>query len=118
MESMSEDRALEICGPEFSVDDPLGWDEKRIGAERRRVARSVRHISEEAGVISGSHLVVVDDLAAWLGTGAPPSPRRMVEILSEAGHSAGLSHYGRPSFRANAPWEAIVEASMSLQPPM
>ena len=118
MASMSEERALESCGPEYSIDDPLGWDEGRVEVERRAVARSVRHISEESEVICGSHLVVVDDLAAWLGTGAPPSPRRMVEILREWGSSAGLSGYGRPSFRADAPWAAIVEAAMSIQPPM
>ena len=118
MSSMTEENALESSGPEFSVDDPLGWDERRVEAERRRVARSVRHISEESDVISSSHLVVVDDLAAWLGSGAPPSPRRIVDMLNEAGHSAGVSSYGRPSFRANAPWEAIVEAAMSIQPPM
>ena len=118
MSSMTEENALESSGPEFSVDDPLGWDERRVEAERRRVARSVRHISEESGVISSSHLVVVDDLAAWLGSGAPPSPRKIVDMLNEAGHSAGVSSYGRPSFRANAPWEAIVEAAMSIQPPM
>jgi tRNA G26 N,N-dimethylase Trm1 len=118
MSSMTEENALESSGPEFSVDDPLGWDERRVEAERRRVSRSVRHISEESDVISSSHLVVVDDLAAWLGSGAPPSPRRIVDMLNEAGHSAGVSSYGRPSFRANAPWEAIVEAAMSIQPPM
>ncbi len=118
MYSMSEERALESCGPEFSIDDPLGWDERRVESERRRIARSVRHISEESEAISDGHLVVVDDLAAWLGSGAPPSPRRMVDILNEAGHPAGVSSYGRPSFRANAPWEAIVEAAMSIQPPM
>ena len=118
MSSMTEENALESSGPEFSVDDPIGWDERRVEAERRGVARSVRHISEESDVISSSHLVVVDDLAAWLGSGAPPSPRRIVDMLNEAGHSAGVSSYGRPSFRANAPWEAIVEAAMSIQPPM
>ena len=118
MSSMTEERALESCGPEFTVGDPLGWDERRVEAERRKVARSVRHISEESGVISSSHLVVVDDLAAWIGSGAPPSPRRIVDMLNEAGHSAGVSSYGRPSFRASAPWEAIVEAAMSIQPPM
>ncbi len=118
MSWMTEENALESSGPEFAIDDPLGWDERRVEAERRGVARSVRHISEESDVISSSHLVVVDDLAAWLGSGAPPSPRKIVGMLNEAGHSAGVSSYGRPSFRANAPWEAIVEAAMSIQPPM
>ena len=118
MSSMTVERALESCGPEFAVDDPLGWDERRFEVERRKVARSVRHISEESEVISANHLVVVDDLAAWLGTGAPPSPRRIVDMLREAGLSAGVSSYGRPSFRTSAPWESIVKAAMSIQPPM
>ncbi len=118
MSSMTEERALQSCGPEFRIDDPLGWNERRFEAERRRVTRSVRHISEESEVISASHLIVVDDLAAWLGTGAPPSPRRIVDMLREAGHSAGVTSYGRPSFRTGAPWESIVEAAMSIQPPM
>ena len=118
MSYMTEESALGSCGPEFAIDDLLGWDERRVEAERRRVARSVRHISEESEVISSSDLIVVDDLAAWLGTGAPPSPRRMVDILHEGGYSAGVSSYGRPSFRAIAPWEAIVEAAMSIQPPI
>ena len=84
----------------------------------RQHAVSVRHISEESEVITSGNLVVVDDLASWLGTGAPPSPRIMVEILNESGHAASLSNYGRPSFRADAPWEAIVDAAMSIQPPM
>ena len=118
MFSMSEERALETCGPEFNIDDPLGWDERRVESERRSISRSVRHIAEESEVITSGNLVVVDDLASWLGTGAPPSPRRMVEILNESGHAASLSSYGRPSFRADAPWEAIVDAAMSIQPPM
>tara|TARA_Y100001978_G_scaffold171280_1_gene161015 strand:+ start:259 stop:1575 length:1317 start_codon:yes stop_codon:yes gene_type:complete len=118
MSSMSEERALESCGPIFIPDDPVGWDEKRFEIERRRVARSVRHIAEESQVIDSCNLVVVDDLAAWLGTGAPPSPRKIVELLSENGQLAAISSYGKPSFRTSAPWEAVVEAAMSIQPPM
>lgn len=118
MSSMSEERALESCGPVFTEEDPVGWDAKRFETERRRVCRSVRHFSEESQVIGASHLVVVDDLASWLGTGAPPSPRRIVESLREDGRLAAISSYGRPSFRTNAPWEAVVEAAMSIHPPI
>ena len=69
-------------------------------------------------MIDAQHHIVVDDLAAWLGVGAPPSPRRMVEALQESGHRAGLTHYGRPSFRTDSPWEDVAEAARSLQPPM
>ncbi len=118
MSSLTEEEALEVCGPEFFEEDPVGWNERRFEMERRAVARSVRSISEEASVICSHHLIVVDDLSSWLGTGAPPSPRRIVEVLRDAGHSAGLSIYGRPSFRTDSPWEDIVAAAKSIQPPM
>ncbi len=118
MSTMTESRALECSGPEFCDEDPVGWGEKRYEMERRAVARSVRNIAGEAGVIDANHLVVVDDLASWLGTGAPPSPRIIVECLRNAGHSAGVSSYGRPSFRTDAPWDEIVQAAKSIQPPM
>ena len=115
---MSEERALESCGPIFIPDDPVGWDQKRFEIERRRIAKSVRNIAEESQVIDSCNLIVVDDLAAWLGTGAPPSPRKIVQLLREKGHLAAISSYGKPSFRTAAPWEAVVEAAMSIHPPM
>ena len=118
MSSMSEERALESCGPIFIPDDPVGWDQKRFEIERRRIAKSVRNIAEESLVIDSCNLIVVDDLAAWLGTGAPPSPRKIVQLLREKGHLAAISSYGKPSFRTAAPWEAVVEAAMSIHPPM
>tara|TARA_B100002051_G_scaffold265573_1_gene291716 strand:+ start:1323 stop:2639 length:1317 start_codon:yes stop_codon:yes gene_type:complete len=118
MSSMSEERALESCGPIFIPDDPVGWDQKRFEIERRRIAKSVRNIAEESQVIDSCNLIVVDDLAAWLGTGAPPSPRKIVQLLREKGHLAAISSYGKPSFRTAAPWEAVVETAMSIHPPM
>ena len=118
MSSMSEERALESCGPVFIPDDPAGWSQKRFETERRRVAKSVRHLSDESQVIESCNPIVVDDLAAWLGTGAPPSPRKIVESLRQSGQLAAISSYGKPSFRTTAPWEAVVEAAMSIHPPM
>lgn len=119
MSAMSVEHALEICGPnEGSVSEQLGLSPREIEIGRRKIANSVRNISEEGSVIDANHLVVVDDLASWLEVGAPPSPRRMVELLRDAGYRAGLSNYGRPSFRTDAPWDHIAEAAMSLQPPM
>ena len=117
MGSMTEEAAMDACGPE-EVSDDLGWEPREMELERRRVARSVRSLAEEGTVIDAYHHVVVDDLASWLGTGAPPSPSKMVEILRDAGHRAGMAHYGNPSFRTDAPWEGVVEAANSLQPPM
>lgn len=119
MSSMTVDRALEICGPrEGSVTEQLEWGSREIMVARRQIANSVGNISDESGVIDANHLVVVDDLASWLGVGAPPSPKRMVSLLREAGYRAGLANYGRPAFRTDAPWDDIGEAAFSLQPPM
>ena len=116
--SASARRWLEMCGPPAAEDDPVGWSERDFDYECRRVARSVRHISQEAEVIDAAHLILVDDLSSWLGSGSPPSPRAMVDALRGAGHSAAVAHYGKPAFRTDAPWDAIVGASTKPQPPM
>ena len=111
MASLTEERALDICGPIASEEDSVGWSERDFEYERRRIARSVRHISDEASVIGSPHLILVDDLASWLGSGSPPSPSGMVQALCEAGHRAAVAHYGKPAFRTDAPWDAIVSAA-------
>ena len=118
MASMTEERALELCGPISIEDDPVGWSDKDFERERRRVARSIRHISEEAVTIDAPHLILVDDLASWLGSGSPPSPSGMVEALCETGHRAAVAHYGKPAFRTDAPWDEIARTALSIQPPM
>ena len=90
--------------------DLAGWSEKDIDAENRRLLRAIRHIAEEATAISGHHLIAVDELASWQEKGSPPSPRRMVELLQEQGHSAAISHYAEPSIRTDACWSDIVAA--------
>ena len=111
MASMTEERALELCGPIYGEDDPADWSAKDFERERRGVARSVRHISGEAMVIDAPHLILVDDMASWLGSGSPPSPSGMVQELCEAGHRAAVAHYGKPAFRTDAPWDEIVSAA-------
>ena len=118
MASMTEERALELCGPSSIEDDPVGWSDKDFERERRRVTRSIRHISEEAVTIDAPHLILVDDLASWLGSGSPPSPSGMVEALCETGHRAAVAHYGKPAFRTDAPWDEIARTALSIQPPM
>ena len=111
MGSISDERVMELCCPEYEEEDVVGWSEREFESERRRMLRSIRHISDEAGVIDGSHLILVDDLASWLGSGSPVSPSVMVERLSEGGHRAAVSRYGKPAFRTDAPWLAIVSAA-------
>ena len=118
MASLTEERALEICGPITSEADAVGWSERDFEYERRRIARSVRHISDEAAVIDAPHLILVDDLSSWLGSGSPPSPSGMAEALRGVGHRSAVAHYGRPAFRTDAPWDVIVGAARGLQPPM
>ena len=111
MVSMTEERALELCAPSVIEDDPVGWSERDFEYECRRVARSVRHISDEAGVIDAPHLILVDELASWLGSGSPPSPKSMAERLGDAGYRAAVARYGKPAFRTDAPWDEIVSAT-------
>ena len=118
MASMTEERALNLCGPSAIEDDPVGWTERDFEYERRRVARSIRHISEESGVIDAPHLILVDELASWLGSGSPPRPSAMAEALRRAGHRAAVAHYGKPAFRTDAPWDVVVGTSREVHPPM
>ncbi len=110
MASMTEERVLEMCAPTFDEADLAGWSEKDIDAENRRLLRAIRHIAEEATAISGHHLIAVDELASWQERGSPPSPRRMVELLQQQGHSAAISHYAEPSIRTDSCWSDIVAA--------
>ena len=110
MASMTKERVLEMCAPTFDEADLAGWSEKDVEAENRRLLRAIRHIAEEATAISGHHLIAVDELASWQEKGSPPSPRRMVELLQEQGHSAAVSHYAEPSIRTDACWSDIVAA--------
>ena len=46
------------------------------------------------------------------------SPKKMVEIINQKGFKAELSHYPKPSFRTNAPWDVIIQSLDLTQPPM
>ncbi len=111
MASMSEDRAIEMCAPEYDENDALGWSERDCESEKRSIVRSVRHISEEAAVIDAPHLILVDGLASWLNSGSPVSPNVMVERLRKEGHRAAVSRYGKPAFRTDAGWDTIVSTA-------
>ena len=110
MKSMCAERALDLCGPEYIEEDPAGWTLKDFDAERRKIVRSVRNISQEAEAIHGCHLIAVDELPGWLGGGGPPSPSKMVEEIKDLGYSAAVSHYSEPALRTDAPWSVVIAA--------
>ena len=86
--------------------------------ERRKIIRSIKNIKNESGIIEGEFLILTDDLASWRNVGSPPSPKKMVEIINQKGFKAELSHYPKPSFRTNAPWDVIIQSLDLTQPPM
>ena len=118
MSSMTEERALSLCTAPYDSEDVAGWSEKDFEREARRVSRSVRNLEEESRVIGSPHHIVVDDLSSWLEMPGPPSPRLLADCLEERGFKAGLTHYGNPSIRTDAPWDLVAEVALSLQPPM
>jgi len=118
MSSFIEDDVVSMCTTEFSPKNPMNWDKRDFELERRRVIRSIKNIKNEAEIIEGEFLILTDDLASWRNVGSPPSPNKMVEIINEKGFKAGLSHYPKPSFRTNAPWDVIIECLEQTQPPI
>ncbi len=118
MSSMTEEKALMLCVPDYEEGDVSGWSEKDFEMEKRRTLRAIRNIEGESCVIDSAHHILVDDLSSWLEIGSPPSPTLMVEELRGMGYKASLAHYGKPSFRTNASWDDIVEGAIGLQPPM
>ncbi len=118
MSYFTTEEALRLCGPIYDENDIINSSHKDIERERKAIEKSVRNLMDESRAIDCDHHIVVDDLASWLKLGSPPSPRKMVERLENFGYRAALTHYGRPSFRTNATWEAIVECAMYFQPPI
>jgi tRNA (guanine26-N2/guanine27-N2)-dimethyltransferase len=115
MEKITEQATFSQSSPIFQKDDPLGWSEKEIEIEQRKISRNVRYISSEATAIHCPHFILTDDLASWLKIGSPPSPNIMAELLEERGHCAARAHYAKPAFRTDAPWHIIVEVANSIQ---
>jgi tRNA (guanine26-N2/guanine27-N2)-dimethyltransferase len=109
MASMTEERALELCGPT----EEMVEDETELRLRRRAITRCVRHLAAEATAISGN-LLVVDSLASRLKLPAPPSPTKLAEALVQMGHDAAVAAYGKPAIRTTAPWQEILNALESV----
>ena len=118
MASFTEEEVISMCTTEYYPKNPMNWDERDFELERRKIIRSIKNIKNEAEIIEGEFLILTDDLASWRNVGSPPSPIKMIEIINEKGFKAGLSHYPKPSFRTNAPWDVIIESLDQTQPPI
>ena len=118
MASFTEEEVTSMCTTEYEPKNPMNWEERDFELERRKIVRSIKNIRNESEVVTGEFLILTDDLASWRNVGSPPSPVKMIKIINEKGFKAGLSHYPKPSFRTNAPWDVIVESLDLTQPPM
>ena len=116
---MTEERVLQMCGPDPMKEDLLQWTEKEFDYENRRILRSVKNLADEANAIETQHHILVDYLSSWLKIGSPPSPKKLVKSIIEAGYSASLANYGKkPSIRTDAPWDLVVKIALEIHPPM
>lgn len=118
MSSFTEEQAISMCTIKFEKDNLLSWVERDFELQKRKVLRSIRYIEQEAEVADCGNLILTDDLASWLNQGSPPSPNKMIELIKEKGFKAARSHYSKPSFRTDAPWDIIVECLNKSQPPI
>ena len=116
---MTEERVLQMCGPDPMKEDLLQWTEKEFDYENRRILRSVKNLADEANAIETQQHILVDYLSSWLKIGSPPSPKKLVKSIIEAGFSASLANYGKkPSIRTDAPWDLVVKIALEIHPPM
>jgi tRNA (guanine26-N2/guanine27-N2)-dimethyltransferase len=118
MAGFTEEIAMSLCTTSLDEDKLLSWTERDFELEKRRILRSIRYIQQEAEVADCRCLILTDDLASWQNQGSPPSPNKMIELIQNKGFKAARSHYSKPSFRTNAPWDIIVECLNETQPPM
>ena len=118
MASFTEEEVISMCTTEYDPKNPMNWSERDFELERRKIIRSIKNIKNEAEIIEGEFLILTDDLASWRNVGSPPSPIKMIELINKKGFKAGLSHYPKPSFRTNAPWDVIIESLDQTQPPI
>lgn len=118
MAGFTEEIAMSLCTTSLDEGKLLSWTERDFELEKRRILRSIRYIQQEAEVADCRCLILTDDLASWQNQGSPPSPNKMIELIQNKGFKAARSHYSKPSFRTNAPWDIIVECLNETQPPM
>ena len=75
---------------------------------------SIRHLEEESTVPTNASLILVDRLHPHVLLQGPPSPRKLAEALTEAGHPSCVAAYPNPGIRTTAPWSLIHDLSLKL----
>ena len=118
MSKFTEKEVKTLCISNFKEENILSWNEKDFELQKRKILRSIRYIEEEARVANCEFLILTDDLASSQNKGSPPSPNKMIELIEKKGFKAARSHYSKPSFRTNAPWDIIIECLNESQPPI
>ncbi len=118
MSKFTEKEVKTLCISNFKEENILSWNEKDFELQKRKILRSIRYIEEEARVANCEFLILTDDLASSQNKGSPPSPNKMIELIEKRGFKAARSHYSKPSFRTNAPWDIIIECLNESQPPI
>ncbi len=114
----NEETALRLCVPDTEKLQRWGFDTSKhvelIEESRKNVLRAIRHLQEEATVPTNASLILVDRLHPHVLLQGPPSPRKLAEALTEAGHSSCVAAYPNPGIRTAAPWSLIHDLALEL----
>jgi len=112
---MTIERAMELCCG--SEDDyPEDWNDEDIEHSKREIARTVRHISESAELLSQDHLLVaIDDLGVCAGVGQIPSMKSIKKGLEERGFKMAHCQMPEPMFATDADWETVLAVTRSAE---
>ena len=107
------EKAIELCAGK-DEDLPEYWGEIDIDHSQREIQRSVRYISESAGLLSQDHLLVaVDDLGVAAGVGQIPSMKKIKSGLEDAGFRMARCHMPEAMFATDADWETVLNITRS-----
>ena len=91
LESMTVERATELCGEDAEV--------------------AVRHWAAEAELASVPTLIITDMLPKFCEVTGPPKMADLVSGLKDAGYKAAVARWGAPAIRTDAPWPVVLEVT-------
>ena len=91
LESMTVERATELCGENAEV--------------------AVRHWVGEAELARVPTLIITDMLPKFCEVTGPPKMADLVAGLKDAGYKAAVARWGAPAIRTDAPWPVVLEVT-------